>query len=93
MPATAFFNHESPRYGETLVTRKITCGLANMARRTIVRIDPRYFRPTEVDTLLGWMPEITAHQMCQQMAASDLQEAKCHALLKANGYRVPVSAE
>jgi GDPmannose 4,6-dehydratase len=69
----------------------------------VVRIDPRYFRPPEVDTLLGdpakahqkvgWVPEITAHQMCQEMAASDLQEAMRHALLKANGYEVKVSAE
>ena len=58
-----------------------------------MRIDPRHFRPTEIDTLLGWVPEITAHQMCQEMVASDLQEAKRHALLKSNGYRVPVSAE
>ena len=190
------FNHESPRRGETFVTRKITRGLANMAQgledclymgnldalrdwghakdyvrmqwlmlqqdqaedfviatgqqfnvrqfihwsaqalgitlrfegqgidevavvekitgsqapalqpgQTVVRIDPRYFRPTEVDTLLdnptkaqqklGWVPEITAHRICQEMVASDLQEAKRHALLKANGYRyrVPVSAE
>ena len=188
------FNHESPRRGETFVTRKITRGLANMAQgledclymgnldalrdwghakdyvrmqwlmlqqdqaedfviatgqqfsvrqfiqwsaqalgitlqfegqgiheiavvekiigqqapalqpgQTVVRIDPRYFRPTEVETLLGdptkaqqklgWVPEITAHQMCQEMVASDLQEAKRHALLKANGYEVKVSAE
>ena len=188
------FNHESPRRGETFVTRKITRGLANMAQgledclymgnldalrdwghakdyvrmqwlmlqqdqaedfviatgqqfsvrqfihwsaqalgitlrfegqgihevavveeitgseapalqpgQTVVRIDPRYFRPTEVDTLLGdptkaqqklgWVPEINAHQMCQEMVASDLQEAKRHALLKANGYEVKVSAE
>jgi len=50
----------------------------------VVRVDPRYFRPTEVDTLLGdptkaqqklgWVPEITAHQMCQEMVVSDLQE-------------------
>ncbi len=69
----------------------------------LVRIDPRYFRPTEVDTLqgdptkakqkLGWVPEFTAHQMCQEMVASDLQEAQRLALLKANGYWVPVSAE
>ncbi len=69
----------------------------------IVRIDPRYFRPTEVDTLLGdasrarqklcWVPQITARQMCQEMVAFDLQEARRHALLKANGYAVQVSAE
>jgi GDPmannose 4,6-dehydratase len=69
----------------------------------IIRIDPRYFRPTEVDTLLGdpskakaklgWIPEITVQQMCAEMVASDLQAAKQHALLMANGYAVNVSIE
>lgn len=188
------FNHESPRRGETFVTRKITRGLANIAqgleaclymgnldalrdwghakdyvrmqwmmlqqaqaedfviatgvqysvRRfiqwsaaelgltlrfegqgvnevaiidkidgehapalkvgdVIVKIDPRYFRPTEVETLLGdpskakaklgWVPEISVQEMCQEMVSSDLKEAKRHALLKANGYQVNVSVE
>ena len=188
------FNHESPRRGETFVTRKITRGLANIAQglesclymgnldalrdwghakdyvrmqwmmlqqkqpedfviatgvqysvrqfiewsaaelgitlrfqgqgvdecaivdkiegdnapalqvgQTIVRIDPRYFRPTEVETLLGdpskakakmgWTPEITVQQMCAEMVVADLQAAKQHALLKANGYQVNVSVE
>ena len=69
----------------------------------IVRIDPRYFRPTEVETLLGdpskaktrmgWAPEITAQQMCQEMVAHDLQLARQNAMLKANGFQVNVSAE
>jgi len=176
------FNHESPRRGETFVTRKITRGLANinqgledclymgnidalrdwghakdyvrmqwmmlqqdqpedfviatgvqfsvrqfinwtaealgMALRwegegvhevaywneiPVIRIDPRYFRPTEVETLLGdpskakqklgWVPEITAHEMCKEMVAYDLAQAKQHALLKANGFDVNVSIE
>jgi GDPmannose 4,6-dehydratase len=176
------FNHESPRRGETFVTRKITRGLANIAlgledclymgnldalrdwghardyvrmqwmmlqqeqpedfviatgvqysvrqfinwtaevldmqlrwvgqgvnevaywnEKPVVRIDPRYFRPTEVETLLGdpskakqklgWVPEITAHEMCKEMVAQDLAQAKQHALLKANGYNVNVSVE
>ena len=188
------FNHESPRRGETFVTRKITRGLANIAQGldqclymgnmdalrdwghakdyvrmqwlmlqqdqpedfviatgvqysvrqfvewsaaelgialkfvgegvneiavvtaingnntpalkvgdVIVKIDPRYFRPTEVETLLGdptkakqklgWVPEITVQEMCKEMVAADLQEAKRHALLKANGYAVSVSLE
>ncbi|WP_422623120.1 GDP-mannose 4,6-dehydratase [Rhodoferax sp.] len=71
--------------------------------RPVVRIDPRYFRPTEVETLLGdptkakqklgWVPEITAQQMCAEMVAHDLAQAKQHALLKANGYSVNVSVE
>jgi len=71
--------------------------------QVVVRIDPRYFRPTEVETLLGdpskakqklgWVPEITVQQMCAEMVATDLQEAQRHALLKANGYNVQVSNE
>jgi GDPmannose 4,6-dehydratase len=188
------FNHESPRRGETFVTRKITRGLANMAQGlekclymgnldalrdwghakdyvrmqwmmmqqdkpedfviatgvqfsvrqfilwsaaelgvtlrfegkgvdeiavvgaiegnkapalnvgdTVVRVDSRYFRPTEVETLLGdpskakaklgWVPEITVQQMCAEMVAADLLAAQQHALLIANGYRVNVSIE
>ncbi len=83
-------------------------GLPRFARNDkaevpIVRIDPRYFRPTEVETLLGdptkakqklgWVPEITAQQMCQEMVAHDLAQAKQHALLKQNGYSVNVSVE
>ena len=176
------FNHESPRRGETFVTRKITRGLANISQgledclymgninalrdwghakdyvrmqwmmlqqeqaedfviatgvqysvrqfiewtaeelgmplrwegegvnevgywndRPIVKIDPRYFRPAEVETLLGdpskakqklgWIPEITAQEMCVEMVASDLAQAKQRALLKQHGYTVNVSVE
>jgi GDPmannose 4,6-dehydratase len=188
------FNHESPRRGETFVTRKITRGLANIAQGleqclymgnldalrdwghskdyvrmqwmmlqqteaedfvvatgvqysvrqfiqwsaeelgvtlkfegkgvdetatvaaikgdkapglkvgdVVVKIDPRYFRPTEVETLLGdpskakaklgWTPEITVQQMCAEMVATDLEEAKKHALLKKHGYNLNVSVE
>jgi len=176
------FNHESPRRGETFVTRKITRGLANISQgledclymgnidalrdwghakdyvrmqwmmlqqdqaedfviatgvqysvrqfiewtaeelgmtlrwegegvnevgywndQPIVKIDPRYFRPTEVETLLGdpskakqilgWVPESTAQEMCAEMVASDLAQAKQHALLKQHGYSVNVSVE
>lgn len=188
------FNHESPRRGETFVTRKITRGLANIAQGleqclfmgnmdalrdwghakdyvrmqwmmlqqehpedfviatgvqysvrqfiewsakelgislrfegkgvdevavitaiegdkapalkvgdTIVRVDPRYFRPAEVETLLGdpsnakaklgWVPEITVQEMCVEMVAEDLKTAQRHALLKQHGYEVPVSVE
>ena len=69
----------------------------------VIRIDPRYFRPTEVETLLGdptkakqklgWVPEITAQEMCAEMVAHDLAQAKQHALLKANGYSINVSVE
>lgn len=188
------FNHESPRRGETFVTRKITRGLANIAQGlerclymgnldalrdwghakdyvrmqwmmlqqelpedfviatgvqysvrqfiewsakelgitlsfvgegvdevaviediigdkapamrvgdVIVRVDPRYFRPAEVETLLGdptkakeklgWVPEITVQEMCSEMVAEDLRTAERHALLKKHGYEIPVSVE
>jgi GDPmannose 4,6-dehydratase len=69
----------------------------------VMKIDPRYFRPTEVESLLGdpskaknklgWVPEITAQEICREMVAHDLSEAKQHALLKANGFNVSVSTE
>lgn len=69
----------------------------------IFRIDPRYFRPTEVETLLGdpskakeklgWVPEITLQEMCKEMVTYDLEQAKQHALLKKHGYAVTISAE
>jgi GDPmannose 4,6-dehydratase len=69
----------------------------------IVKVDPRYFRPTEVETLLGdpskakkelgWIPEITAQDMCTEMVEHDLAQAKQHALLKKHGYNVNVSVE
>ena len=69
----------------------------------IVRVDPRYFRPAEVETLLGdptkakeklgWIPEITVEEMCAEMIASDLETARCHALLNAHGHPVSVSRE
>jgi GDPmannose 4,6-dehydratase len=69
----------------------------------LVRIDPRYFRPTEVETLLGdpakakqklgWVPEITAQEMCAEMVANDLEEAQRHAVLKSHGFSVAVCTE
>jgi GDPmannose 4,6-dehydratase len=188
------FNHESPRRGETFVTRKITRGLANIAQGLdtclymgnidalrdwghakdyvrmqwmmlqqnhpedfviatgvqfsvrqfiqwsaqelgitlsfegkgvdekaivasiegdkapslkvgdiVVQIDPRYFRPTEVETLLGdpskakqklgWTPEITVQEMCAEMVREDLEQATKAALLKKHGYKISISAE
>ena len=69
----------------------------------VMRIDPRYFRPAEVDTLLGdptkareklgWVPEITAQQMCAEMALEDHKSARRTALLREHGMGVPVSLE
>ncbi|WP_143870062.1 GDP-mannose 4,6-dehydratase [Catenovulum sediminis] len=69
----------------------------------IVKVDPKYFRPAEVETLLGdpskakaklgWVPEITVEEMCAEMVAHDLDKAKQHALLKSHGHSVSVSVE
>ena len=69
----------------------------------IVKVDPRYFRPAEVETLLGdpakakanlgWEPEISAREMCAEMVAADLAAAQRYALLKAHGHDVAVSVE
>jgi GDPmannose 4,6-dehydratase len=69
----------------------------------IVKIDPRYFRPAEVDSLvgdptkakqkLGWTPEITAQKMCAEMVAEDHKAARRLKLLKAYGLELPVSLE
>ena len=69
----------------------------------IVNVDPRYFRPAEVETLLGdpskakerlgWVPEITTQEMCAEMVAEDLKTARRHALLREHGLDVPVARE
>jgi GDPmannose 4,6-dehydratase len=69
----------------------------------IVRVNLRYFRPAEVETLLGdpskakkllgWVPEITVEEMCAEMVAHDLDQAKQKTLLKEHGFKVPVSRE
>ena len=69
----------------------------------VLRIDPRYFRPAEVETLLGdptkakeklgWVPEITTEEMCAEMVREDLKTARRHALLKEHGMDLPVSVE
>lgn len=69
----------------------------------IMRIDPRYFRPAEVETLLGdptkakeklgWEPQITAREMCAEMIAEDLIAAQRYALLKLHGLDVPFPGE
>ena len=69
----------------------------------IVKVDPRYFRPTEVETLLGdptkakdklgWVPEITLEEMCAEMVKSDLDIAKRQALLKSHGHNINLPTE
>ncbi len=69
----------------------------------IVSVDSKYFRPTEVETLLGdpskakeelgWIPEITLHEMVKEMVENDLDKAKRHALLKQYGYQMTITKE
>ncbi|MDR7096748.1 GDP-mannose 4,6-dehydratase [Hydrogenophaga laconesensis] len=69
----------------------------------VVRIDPRYFRPAEVQTLLGdpskarrelgWVPETSFEQMVSEMVAHDLQAAQRSALLVRHGYQIPSPQE
>ena len=69
----------------------------------IIQVDPRYFRPTEVETLLGdpsnakdklgWIPEITVQEMCAEMVQEDLKLAKRAQFLKDNGYDTALSTE
>lgn len=66
--------------------------------QTIVRIDPRYFRPTEVETLLGdsskarqklgWSPRISFSELVSEMVRSDLEIARCDELCSKHGFRV-----
>ena len=69
----------------------------------VMRIDARYFRPAEVDSLLGdpskakqdlgWQPQITVQQMCAEMVAHDLQNARRNRLLREHGLELPVALE
>ncbi len=69
----------------------------------IVAVDPRYFRPAEVETLLGdptkareklgWTPVISTPQMCAEMVAEDLVAAQRTALLRLHGHTMPVARE
>jgi GDPmannose 4,6-dehydratase len=87
----------------TVTSKTSACAIGVNIGDIIVRVDPRYFRPAEVETLLGdptkaknvlgWVPEITVEEMCAEMVANDLAKAKQHALLKSHGYDVAVSLE
>jgi GDPmannose 4,6-dehydratase len=69
----------------------------------IVRVDTRYFRPAEVETLLGdpskakeilgWVPQITVEEMCSEMVENDLKKAKQHVILKNHGFDLTVTIE
>mgnify|MGYP006156809215 CR=1 FL=1 len=70
---------------------------------SIIAVNRHYFRPTEVDTLLGdpskareklgWVPTSSAREMCAEMVEHDLQAARRDALLRKSGFRVNISSE
>ena len=83
-------------------------GIGEVGRRgdtgaVVVKIDPRYFRPAEVETLLGdpskakdklgWTPKTTLEELVAEMVATDVEEAKKDAYLKRNGFDVVTSRE
>jgi GDPmannose 4,6-dehydratase len=73
-------------------------GIDKKTGRTLVRVDPRYFRPTEVETLLGdptkakeklgWAAEVTFEQLVTEMVAADLDAAKRDAMISKEGYKI-----
>jgi len=73
-------------------------GIDAVTGRELVRVDPRYFRPTEVETLLGdaskareklgWVAEVTFPELVAEMVESDLKLAKRDALVAKEGYTV-----
>ena len=98
----AFKNHG---VDEHAVVTKIVGDLAPAVKvgDIVVKVDARYFRPTEVESLLGdaarakadlgWAPEITLNALIEEMVQSDLNQAKQQALLKSHGFAVAVSQE
>lgn len=77
--------------------------LKDLAGKTIVRVDPKYFRPTEVETLLGdpskakqklgWTPKITVQEMVQEMVQHDLDQARRLSVLRESGFDVSLASE
>lgn len=73
-------------------------GIDTASGRTLVRVDPRYFRPTEVDSLLGdaskareklgWTAEVDFQGLVAEMIAADLEHAKRDALIAKEGYKI-----
>jgi GDPmannose 4,6-dehydratase len=73
-------------------------GIDTVTGRRLVRVDPRYFRPTEVETLLGdatkareklgWTAEVSFSELVREMVESDLDLAKRDSLVEKEGYKV-----
>ena len=78
-------------------------GICRKTGKVLVEVDPKYYRPTEVETLLGdptkakeqlgWVPKVTFTELVKEMVASDLDSAKREALVKSEGFEVYQSAE
>jgi GDPmannose 4,6-dehydratase len=66
--------------------------------KCIIAIDPTYFRPTEVETLLGdatkakeklgWVPKINFHALVKEMVHADLKSAERESFIKNNGFEI-----
>jgi GDPmannose 4,6-dehydratase len=77
--------------------------LDQLVGKTVVKVDPTYFRPTEVETLLGdpskakeklgWVPKITLAELVSEMVANDLDQARRLSVLKDSGFNVAVAYE
>jgi GDPmannose 4,6-dehydratase len=78
-------------------------GVDTKSGRVVIRIDPRYFRPTEVESLLGdptkareklgWVPEIDFQSLINEMVAEDLELARRDALMARQGFKVNQARE
>jgi GDPmannose 4,6-dehydratase len=92
-----FINIAADFLGMTLKWRGVGLNeVAEWREKIIIKIDPRYFRPTEVDSLLGdsskarnklgWNPKISFTDLVHEMVANDLRSAEVDALVKKHGY-------
>lgn len=88
---------------ESVTDKGLELRAGELVGKAIVKVDPRYYRPTEVETLLGdptkakeklgWVPRITFEEMVQEMVSHDLDKAKRFSLLKDKGFDVALSEE
>ena len=85
------------------IIQHLTSNIKNLVAKPIIEVDPKYFRPTEVDFLLGdatkakekigWEPQITLEEMTEEMMENDLKENYKELVLKKYGFEVPKSCE
>ena len=78
-------------------------GIDTATGRVLIEVDPRYFRPAEVDLLLGdstkarrelgWMPKYNLQMLVKEMVESDLELAQKEKTLRENGYQVLIPQE